>query len=168
MSKKFLLDANVFIEARRRYYSFQLVPGFWESLIWYHNQNRLESIDRVKVELIDEELEQWAEKVAPPTFFVSTDESAVIDAYGKIQSWAQGHPQFSPEAKAEFASNADAWLVAYAKVKGLVLITQEVLAPESRKKIPIPNVCIQFGVPYGDTFQMLKELGVELTWSRPS
>lgn len=29
---KFLLDANVFIEAYRRYYSFDIAPSFWELL----------------------------------------------------------------------------------------------------------------------------------------
>ena len=28
----YLLDTNVFIEAKNRYYSFDLAPGFWEWL----------------------------------------------------------------------------------------------------------------------------------------
>lgn len=28
----YLLDTNVFIEAKNRYYAFDLAPGFWEGL----------------------------------------------------------------------------------------------------------------------------------------
>lgn len=31
--KVYLLDANVFIQAKNQYYTFQICPGFWESLI---------------------------------------------------------------------------------------------------------------------------------------
>ena len=27
---KYLLDSNVFIEAKNRYYAFDICPGFWE------------------------------------------------------------------------------------------------------------------------------------------
>ena len=47
---KYLLDANVFIEAHQRYYAFNLCPGFWKSLIWHHKQNRIYSIDRIELE----------------------------------------------------------------------------------------------------------------------
>lgn len=58
--KKYLLDANVFIEAKRRYYAFDVCPGFWECLVWHHQGACVESIDRVKqeLELGDDDLKQ--------------------------------------------------------------------------------------------------------------
>jgi len=32
---RYILDANVFIEATRRYYAFDLAPKFWDSLVHY-------------------------------------------------------------------------------------------------------------------------------------
>ena len=32
-------------------------------------------------------------------------------------------------------------------------------APDAKKKVPIPNVCIEFGVHYVNTFEMLRDLG---------
>ena len=63
----FLLDSNIFIEAYRRYYAFNLCPGFWDSLIWLHEQNRLLSLDKVKDELTEEpdDLSDWAKTVFP-------------------------------------------------------------------------------------------------------
>ncbi|MCK4783673.1 MAG: DUF4411 family protein [Desulfobacteraceae bacterium] len=39
-------------------------------------------------------------------------------------------------------------------------MTHEVLYPDIRRKVPIPNVCEAFGLSYVDTFEMLRELGV--------
>lgn len=43
----YVLDANVFIEAARRYYAFDLAPRFWESLEHHAANGRVRSIDRV-------------------------------------------------------------------------------------------------------------------------
>jgi len=56
--------------------------------------------------------------------------------------------------------SADGWLVAYAKVKGCVVVTHELPSPDVRRKVPIPNVCRAFNVQFVDTFEMLRTLGV--------
>lgn len=164
--RKFLLDANVFIEAKRRYYAFDLCPGFWECLIWHHQKGRVLSLDRVKQELErgGDDLRQWASSVMPATCFVSSDEPAVIREFAQMLAWVQAQSQFFPEAKAEFAAKADGWLIAYAKAKDLVLVTHEVLARDARRKVPMPNICEAFGVPYVDTFDMLRELETQFSW----
>jgi len=53
--------------------------------------------------------------------------------------------------------------VAYAMAqKGRVVVTHEVLRPDVRTRIPIPNVCEPFHIRYIDTFAMLRELGARL------
>jgi len=47
----YVLDANVFIEAAQRYYAFDLAPGFWQALLDHAKDGRIQSIDRVSVEL---------------------------------------------------------------------------------------------------------------------
>ena len=32
----YLIDSNVFIEAKNRYYAFDIAPGFWESVSYTH------------------------------------------------------------------------------------------------------------------------------------
>ena len=124
------------------------------------------SIDRVKqeLELGDDELKQWIAAVMPSTCFASSDDGAVITEYSLMQVWAQGHAQFSQDAKAEFAAKADAWLVAYAKVNDLVLVTHKAPAPDSRRRVPIPSVCAAFNVTYVDTFVMLRDLEAQFNW----
>ena len=168
--RKYLLDANVFIEAKRRYYAFDICPGFWDCLIWHHQQICVQSIDRVKqeLELGDDDLKQWANSVMPSTCFNSSDDPAVIAEYSQMQIWVQQQARFTQEAKAEFAAKADAWLIAYAKAKNLVLVTHEAPAPDSRRRVPIPSVCEAFDVSYVDTFTMLRDLQARFHWPQPT
>ena len=124
---------------------------------------RVFSIDKVKVELLagNDPLSRWAADRAPRTFFKGTADKAVADQFGDMVTWVQAEPQFSPEAKAQFASVADGWVIAYAKANGLVVVTHEEYAPEARKTVPIPNVCLEFNVDYCDTFAMLRALKVQ-------
>ena len=158
VKKTYLLDTNVFIQAKNQYYSFQICPGFWESLILENAEEIVFSIDRVKTELEkgNDEITQWVKDTAPGTFFKNTDNKAVIECFAKIMNWVQSKPQYFDSSKAEFAGGADPWLIAYAKVNGLVLVTNESLAADAKNKVPIPNVCVNFDVKYTRIFEMLE------------
>lgn len=164
---RYILDANVFIEATRRYYSFELCPGFWECLNTFHAEGRVSSSDHVRAELLrgKDDLAEWAKKAVPSSFFGSSNEAPVIEAYAELVGWVQLHEQFLPEAKSEFASVADGWVVAQAMALGLTVVTHEVYDPNIKKKVKIPNVCREFGVPCIDTFRMLSDLGVQFSWN---
>jgi hypothetical protein len=164
-SEVFVLDANIFIEAAKRYYAFDIAPPFWTALSDKAEEGVLMSIDRVLDEICrgKDDLTKWA-SADFREWFLSTDDEAVLTAYGQIMQWSVANPQFTDAAKAEFASavNADAWVVAYAYAKGYVVVTDEVFDPQVRKRIPIPNVCRAFSVRYMNTFGMLRELGITL------
>jgi len=153
------------MEAARRYYAFDLVSSFWGALIDQAMNDRVQSIDRVKAEIDrgKDALAEWANSDFRQ-WFISTDQSDVIEAYGRIIVWTHNQTQFTEAAKSEFsrAENADAWLVAFALAKSFVVVTHEQYDPNVRINIPIPNVCQAFAVKYVDTFQMLRDLGVRL------
>ena len=133
---KYVLDANIFIEASRRYYAFDLAPVFWESLVQHAAEGRIYSIDRVKHELErgKDELATWATSQFNDAF-ASTDEEDVVESYSEVMSWVQAQAQFLDAAKADFAAVADGWLV-----------THELPATDARRNVPIPNVCEAFSV----------------------
>ncbi|MBI1800153.1 MAG: DUF4411 family protein [Chloroflexi bacterium] len=168
-SFSYVLDASVFMEANRRYYPFDLCPGFWECLVQYAKVKRLVSIDRVRKEILagNDELKTWASRSVPKSFFASTSDPAVTEWFGKMMRWVKSQPQFKPEAIAEFARAADGWVIAYAKAHGLTAVTQEEYAAEAKKTVPMPNVCRAFDVPYVNTFEMLRGLGSRFTWTPP-
>ena len=161
----FVLDANVFIEAHKRYYGLDLCPGFWACLRHYAGRRRLLSIDRVRTELLagGDALTEWV-KDAPEGLFVSSAEPEVGAAFAGMMAWVQDSTQFRPEAKAEFAAVADGWLAAYAKLHGAVVVTHERYSPNVKRRVPLPNVCRQFDVVARDTFDMLRELEVRFDW----
>lgn len=160
----FLLDTNVFIEAHRRYYALDLCPGFWECLSYHARQRNLSSIDKVQAEIREgDALSRWI-RDAPDELFVSSADPAVANTFKAMMAWVQGNPQFRPQAESEFAVAADGWLAAYAKVHGAVLVTQETADPNTKRRVPLPNVCDRFGVVTRDTFAMLRELEVRFDW----
>lgn len=165
----FLIDSDVLITAKNRYYAFSICPGFWDSLLHANKTGRLISIDRVQQELLngspDDDLVEWVKKSVPSEFFESCGDQAVVDAYREILVWAQRHSRYTDEAFAKFASGADGWLVAYSKVSGSIVVTNEQPAPESKKGIKLPDVCDAFSVRYADTFSMLHQLRAQYHYS---
>lgn len=165
---RYLLDTNVFIDAHKRYYAFNLCPGFWNSLVWLSNQGRVLSLDKVQKEIFDgseDALTTWA-KSEMAHGFVPSEDADVVAWYAKLQAWAQSQPQYTPAARAEFAREPDAWIVAYAKSKKLTLVTHEAFKPDAKARIPIPNACraAGFAVECTDPFKMLSALGVQFHW----
>jgi len=129
VSDRFLLDANAFIEPRDRYYAYDICPGYWTALVQRHNAGRVFSIDRVRVELVPknqddwDDIAQWIDRDVPDAFFKKTEDQAVIDGFQEMVNWVYGESQFTDAAKADFASVADGWLVAYAAQEGLIVVT---------------------------------------------
>lgn len=165
----FVLDANVFMEAHRRYYTQDLCPGFWECLIHYCREGRVFSIDRVLDEVLvnQDQLSEWV-KQAPDSLFVSLAAEPVINTFTEMMNWVQGNSQFKPEAKTDFAKAADGWVVAYARVHNAVVVTHEGFNATIKKRVPIPNVCRQSDVTCCNTFTMLRKLEVHFVWAPPA
>jgi hypothetical protein len=165
VGKRYLLDANAFIEPRNRYYGFDICPGYWSALIAHNRASRIFSIDRVRGELVPQrasdrdQLARWIDQELTETFFKKTEDQAVIDKFQEMVQWVYRQNQFNSPAKAEFASVADGWVVAFAAVNSLVVVTHEQYAPDAQRKVPMPNVCLEFDVDYVDTFAMLRDLG---------
>jgi hypothetical protein len=160
----YVLDANVFIEAHKRYYAFDLCPGYWAALLSHHHGGRLCSIGRVRDELVGkgDPLSDWVHGM-PDSFFAETGDPSISALFGKVVTWVQAQPQYLAAAKAAFAAGADGWLIAYAKAQSLIVATDEIPNPDIKRRVPIPNVCDASGVEYLDTFKLLRTLGVRFS-----
>lgn len=158
----YIIDSDVFITAKNRYYAFDICPGFWDFVVREHTQKHLRSVDAVKRELLngrpEEDLVQWVKSDLPAEFFLDTSEPDVVGAFGEVMLWVQRSTQYFDSAKAAFATKADGWLVAHAMVHGVKVATNELSSPESRKEVKLGDACLQFGVTYEDTFAMLRAL----------
>ena len=161
---RYLPDADVLIAAYRDRYPPDLFPGFWDCLSHHLATGHLLIVDRVSDEIIFPiELSQWMEQ-ATNDYFPTTATQPVVNAYRQLMDWVQENPQFTPAARADFARGADGWLAAYAMVHGAVVVTNEVSAPDAKKKVPLPDICDQFQAFSMNTVAMLREIAANFTW----
>lgn len=153
----YLLDANVLIEAKNRYYGFDVCPGFWEWLDAANAARTVFSIDKVRDELIvyGDELAHWA-KARGGNFFLKPDE-AIAPSLREISGWASSG-EYEPAAVTTFLEAADYYLVAHAHAHGFDVVTHE-LPSDSRKRIKIPDACLHRDVKYMSTWEMLRAEG---------
>jgi len=136
----YLLDANVFIQAKNLHYGLDFCPAFWQWLLDNHAAGRVFSIDKVADEIAagDDELTDWMRNHGND-LFVKTG-AAVAAQLGAVSTWAT-QQQYEPAAISTFLQVADYYLIAHALADGHVVVTHEVPA-NSVKRIKIPNVCI--------------------------
>jgi len=156
---RYILDSNIFIQAYRTYYAFDICPGFWDFLVHNFKKNSVSSIDWVRKELkTGDNLDNWISKHVSNDIFLKTDDSNSTSVYKSIMNWVQQNSQFKLSAKSEFANIADGWLVAFCSAKKFTLVTQETYDEFVKKKIPIPNICKEFKVDYIDTYELIRQL----------
>ena len=157
----FVLDANVFISANNMYYAPDLCAEFWRRLADCNEEGTVLSIDRVYDELARHEdpLSTWSGENR--SMFVSIRNDRVEEKYADMAEWVR-RGQYRAEALEEFSSAADGWLAAFASVTGSTLVTHEQSAPGSRNRVKLPDVCEAFDIPYVNTFDMLRRLGIQL------
>jgi hypothetical protein len=150
----YLLDANVFMEAKDRHYGMDFCPGFWDWLIENNAAGKVFSIEKVEDEIHagSDELADWASDRGPG-FFLRPD-APVIPKLAAVSSWAS-QQGYDPAAVTTFLQAADFYLVAQALAQGHTVVTHEVPA-QSVKKIKIPNVCIGMGIKPMTPFEMLR------------
>lgn len=151
---RYLLDANIFIQAKNLHYGFDFCPAFWDWLIVQNGAGKVASIEKVGDELQagGDDLSDWADQRGRQ-FFVSPDD-AVLPALGQVSAWATGQ-NYEPAAVATFLQVADYWLVAHALAHGFTIVTHEVPSASTRK-IKIPNACIGLGIVSVSPYEMLR------------
>lgn len=150
----YLLDANVFIQAKNLQYGFDFCPAFWDWLEQKNTTGAVVSIVQVGDELRagEDELAEWA-RAKGGNFFLQPD-TQTLAAAANVGGWAAGQG-YEPVAVNTFLQVADYWLVAYAVAHGHTIVTHEVPS-NSPRKIKIPNACVSLGIRFMNPYQMLR------------
>jgi len=162
----YVLDTNVFIEAHRDSYPLDVATSFWNTLKKLAEEEKIISIDKVKAEIDrnEDELNKWIEAHLPEDFFKNTEEGKLLNNYGLMAPWAESRSDhYQRGAIDEFLEfdNADAWLVAWCKATGDILVTQEVSNPQQKRRIPLPEPCNALDVKYCNMIDMFRALQVQ-------
>jgi predicted nucleic acid-binding protein len=150
----YLLDANVFIEAKRRHYGLDFCPAFWDWLVEKNASEHVVSIEKVGDELRAgaDELTEWASSRGED-FFLPPDEQ-VFASLAIAGEWARGQ-RYRPSAVSAFLEDADYYLVAHAHAYNHIVVTHEVPS-DGVRQVKIPNVCIGLDVKCMTPFEMLR------------
>lgn len=150
----YLLDANVFIQAKTLHYGFDFCPAFWNWLIHENARGNVFSIEKVgdEVQAVDDDLSKWA-KARGKDFFQRLN-PAMTPALADVAQWANSQ-SYEPAAVNTFLQVADYYLVAQALAGKHVVVTHEVPAA-SKRKIKIPDACIGLSIKYMTPYAMLR------------
>ena len=93
----YLLDANIFIQAKRLHYGFDFCPAFWTWLEQSNAAGTVLSIEKVGAELEagGDDLSAWA--AAKGAAFFKAPDNAVLPALTRVSTWAAGQ-NYDPAA----------------------------------------------------------------------
>lgn len=159
----YLLDANVFIAAKRLHYGFDFCPGFWDWLFQANQLKSVYSIERVANELTGsgDDLSVW---------FKSNRKRFVIPMAKNTEScleqvglWARS--RYTSDAVSQFLQTADYYLVGQALAGSHTVVTYE-KASNAVNRVKIPDVCLAFSVPCITPFEMLRREKARLVLPR--
>lgn len=150
----YLLDANVFIQAKNLHYGLDFCPAFWDWLVENNEIGKVLSIEKVGDEINagSDELSTWANDRSD-NFFRKPDEQ-VLRGLTDVSHWATNN-SYEATAITTFFQVADYYLVAHALVYNHILVTHE-LPSTSTKRIKIPNACIGLGIKCITPYEMLR------------
>jgi hypothetical protein len=151
----YLLDTDVFIQAKNLHYGLDFCPAFWQWLTARNAEGQVFSIDKVADEIAvgDDDLASWM-RDAGAGLFLQTG-STVTTTLGVITGWVMQQP-FERAATDTFFRAADVYLVAHALAEAHTVVTHE-KPSNSRTKIKIPNVCVGVNVRFATPFEMLRQ-----------
>ena len=157
---EYLLDANVFIQAKNQHYGMDFCPGFWDWLLARNATDTVASVSEVAAELQAgaDQLAQWSAQRGAE-FFLEPDTS-VVSAARRIGQWVTDQP-FMAAATNKFIGSADHILIAHALAKQLTVVTHEKRS-NSRNAVKVPDVCDKFGIECISPFEMLRRENARL------
>ncbi len=140
----YLLDANVFIQAKNLHYGFDFCPAFWDWLVANNANQKVFSIEKVadEIDAGNDELAKWANQLGAD-FFLKPD-PAMLAELGKVSAWATGQT-YEPVAVSTFFQVADYYLVAFAVAHGHTIVTHEIPAA-SKKRLKYPTLASGLGL----------------------
>jgi hypothetical protein len=94
----YLLDANVFIDAKNRYFAFDIVPAFWDWLVAQHQAGKLFTVQAVYDEIVDggDDLAAWM-KAQSASFRIAPG-SADSAGLATVSAWVNGQASSRPQS----------------------------------------------------------------------
>jgi len=148
----YCIDTSAIIDAMRRYYPPDAFPGLWEKLELMIESEELIAPKEVLHELSkkDDDTYEWAKNNSK--IFIELDEevqwatSEILNEFPRLVADMSGR------------NHADSFVIALARVKGAVVVTNEKRA-RNPKTPKIPDVCEHLDIRCIDLLNLILEKG---------
>ena len=158
--RPFLLDANIFIQAKNESYGFDIAPGFWDALDDEAAAGTIVSPMEVYAEITegDDLLAEWAKERKDSGLFIEPD-AKTQKAFRAIADYV--NDTYLTSHAELFLSKADPWVVAHGKAGRYTVVTHETIR-KRKGKVKLPKICDHFHVVVASPYEMMKALKVSL------
>ena len=160
---RYLLDANVLIDADRDYYPLDRVPEFWDWLIFQAEDGTLKVPNEIYDEVIagSGQLVEWLKDNRDTLVLDDEADPAMVQ-----QVVSEGYAPDLSEDEVERLGR-DPFIVAYAlgSDSDVTVVTTEVSKPSRRRaNRRLPDVCADMDVPCINTFALVRALDFSTDW----
>jgi len=165
----YLFDTNSLIESKKKFYAFDIAPGFWKQLesIMASRDVRIPEIVVEEISRQSDDLKDWIEGIQYVKEATKNPEH--IQNYSKVMNYISSCGYYNERAVSSWAQRelADPWLVAEAMSIGATIVSFERpnhdLGKGSKQgKVHIPDVAIHFGVQICSLYDFMREFGIKL------
>lgn len=151
---KYSIDASAILDAWARYYPYDTFPSFWDRF-----KDLAESGTGVATELIEHELKrkddgcyQWFKHNNLNDFFIELSDSVQKAVTEMLRN--PNYQRLVEDRKGTYG--ADPFVIALAKVKGLIVVTGE-KATKNIAKPKIPDVCEDMGIECVNIIDLMRK-----------
>jgi len=156
----YLLDANVFIFAKRDYYPFDRVPEYWEWLLHNAHNDQLKVPQQIWDELQDQDddLRGWIRANKDDLIFAE-------EGYdGRLPQVLERYAANLTEVEIE-QIGADPFLIAAALEYGCEVVSKETSKPGARgANRKVPDICSELGIRCINDHQLIRVLDFRTNW----
>ncbi len=161
--RTYCLDANVLIEAWRKYYSPTFCPDYWKILNELGIRQRIFLPELVYEEITrtEDDLSNWLKGCQIP---IRKTSESVIQCLRSIYASNPLHVNLVDNVRGR--SLADPWVIAHALNESATVVTkEEKVTAINSTKVKIPNVCDNMDVRWIDDFKFVAELDIRFNCS---
>lgn len=139
----FILDTNIFLQAKNFNYPMRYFPGFWDWLDLGFKSGQLILHSSVYKEVIagNDEASDWIR--GRSQYVINKNTNELLGNHKKIANFVKEKGFKYIDG---FLAKADSRIIAYAMCTHDTIITLEKSEPSAKKNPKIPDVCLQFNV----------------------
>jgi hypothetical protein len=155
------MDTSVILRrSKHAMYEYESFPVHWDNFDRLINEGKIISPPSVNEEILfnSQELKDWCDE--NDKMFISPDNNMV----GELCFLSEEYPDWYKANKDSRKDGADPWLIAYAKVYDVVLVTQEKwnLNATEEHNYKIPTICFKLGAYCHIGKNISKNIGLDV------